>query len=104
MVDPQKVKAILSWEAPTNQMKVISFLGLVEYYRWFIRNFSVIVSPMTNLLKKNVEFMWSKEYQRSMDELKKRLTTAAILILPDNDSDFVMYSDASQRSMGYMLM
>ena len=64
----------------------------------------MIASPMTNLLKKNVEFVWSEECQRSMDELKKRLTTTPILMLPDDDSDFVVYSDASQRGMGSMLM
>ena len=95
MVDPQKVEAILSWEAPTNQTKARSFLGLAGYYRRFIRNFSVIASPMTNLLKKNVGFLWSKECQRSMDELKRRLTTAPVLMLLDDDSDFVVYSDAS---------
>ena len=104
MVDPQKVEAILSWEAPTNQTEVRSFLGLAGYYRRFIRNFSVIASPMTSLLKKNVGFVWSEECQRSMDELKRRLTTAPVLILPDDDSDFVVYSDASQRGMGYVLM
>ena len=61
MVDPQKVEAILNWEALTNQTKVRSFLSLAEYYRWFIMNFSVIASPITNLLKKNVEFVWSTE-------------------------------------------
>ena len=104
MVDPQKVEAILSWEAPTNQTEVRSFLDLVGYYRRFIRNFSVIASPMTNLLKKNVEFVWSEECQRSMDELKRRLTTAPVLMLPEDDSDFVVYSDASQRGMGCVLM
>ena len=59
---------------------------------------------MTNLLKKNVEFVWSKECQRSMDKLKRRLTTAPVLMLPNDDNDFVAYSDASQRGMGCVLM
>ena len=60
-VDLQKIEAILNWEAPTNQTKVRSFLGLAGYYRRFIRNFSLIASPLHELLKKNVKFEWSKE-------------------------------------------
>ena len=59
---------------------------------------------MTNLLKKNVEFVWSAECQRSIEELKGRLTTAPVLMLPDDDSDFMVYNNASQKDMGYMLM
>ena len=83
MVDPQKIEAISNWGAPTNQTEVRSFLGLAGYYRKFIRNFSLIASPLHKLLKKNVRFEWSEECQKSMDELKRRLTTAPVLILPD---------------------
>ena len=70
-VDPQKVEAILNWQAPTNQTEVRSFLGLVGYYRRFIKNFLIISSPMTELLKKNVRFEWTDECQQCMDELKE---------------------------------
>ena len=63
MVDPQKIEAILNWEVPTNQTEVRSFLGLAGYYRRFIRNFSIIASPMIELLKKNVRFEWTEECQ-----------------------------------------
>ena len=95
MVDPQKVEAILNWEPPTNQTEVKSFLGLAGYYRRFIRNFSIIASPMIKLLRKNVRFEWIEECQQSMNELKERLTTAPILTLSDDEGDFIIYSDAS---------
>ena len=104
MVDPQKIEAILNWEVPTNQTEVRSFLGLASYYRRFIKNFSIIASPMTELLKKNVRFEWTKECQQCMDELKERLTTAPILTLPDGESDFMVYSDASWNGLGCVLM
>ena len=104
MVDPQKIEAISNLGAPTNQTEVRSFLGLAGYYRKFIRNFSLIASPLHMLLKKNVRFEWSEECQKSMDEVKRRLTTAPILILPDDSSDYVIYSDASLRGMGCVLM
>ena len=103
-MDPQKIEAILNWEAPTNQIDVRSFLSLAGYYRRFIRNFSLITSLMTKLLKKNVRFEWSDECQKSMDELKRKLTIALILTLPDDSSDYVIYSDASLRGMGCVLM
>ena len=64
----------------------------------------MIVSLMTNLLKKNVEFVWFEECQRSMDELKRRLIIALVLTLSDDHSDFVIYSDASLRGLGCILM
>ena len=102
--DFEKIKIIVELPRPRNPKQVQEFMGHCGYYRWFIKNFLVIVSSMTNLLKKNVEFVWSEECQRSMDELKRRLTTAPVLMLPDDDSDFVVYSDASQRGMGCVLM
>ena len=81
-----------------------SFLGLAGYYRRFIRNFSLIALPIYELLKKNVRFEWSKKCRKSMDELKRRLTIALVLILPDNSNDYVIYSDASLRDVGYILM
>ena len=85
-------------------MEVISFLGLAGYYRRFIRNLSLIASPLHELLKKNVRFEWSKEYQKSMDELKRRLTTALVLTLSDDSNDYVIYSDALLRDMGCVLI
>ena len=104
MIDPQKIEVILNWEAPTNQTEVRSFLGLVGYYRRFIKNFSLIASSLYKILKKNMRFEWSEECQQSMDKLKKRLTTAPVLILPMNSSDYVIYNDASLRDIGCVLM
>ena len=77
---------------------------MAGYYRRFIRNFYLIASPLYELLKKNVRFEWLEECQKSMDELKRKLTTAPVLILPDDSSDYVIYSDASLKDIGYVLM
>lgn len=51
--DPKKVSAIMEWPAPGNQKQLRSFLGLANYYRRFIRHYSIIAKPLTNLLKKD---------------------------------------------------
>ncbi|KAL0349651.1 UNVERIFIED_CONTAM: Retrovirus-related Pol polyprotein from transposon.6 [Sesamum radiatum] len=57
--DPAKVKAIMDWEPPKNVSEVRSFLGLAGYYRRFVKDFSVVAKPLTNLLKKNAPFNWN---------------------------------------------
>ena len=82
-VDPGKVKDVLEWEAPQNVSEIRSFLGMAGYYRRFIEGFSKIARPMTKLLEKGSRFVWTAECQASFDELKKRLTSAPVLIMPD---------------------
>ena len=84
--------------------EVRSFLGLVGYYRRFIENFSKIAKPLTSLLEKNVDFIWTDERQMAFDELKKRLTTAPVLTLPDQSKRFIVYCDGSKDGLGCVLM
>ena len=82
-VDPTKVVSVIKWVSPTSVGEIWSFLGLAGYYRRFIENFSKIAKPMTELLKKDTKFKWTEECEASFQELKKRLVTAPVLILPD---------------------
>ncbi|GER38202.1 polyprotein [Striga asiatica] len=63
MMDPAKIKAIEEWKPPTKVPELHSFLGLVNYYRRFIKGYSAIAAPLTNLLKKNQAWNWSRECQ-----------------------------------------
>jgi hypothetical protein len=80
---------------PMNASEIWSFLGLAGYYCRFIKDFSKIAKPMTWLLVKNRDFDWIEECQASFEELKKRLTSASVLILPDITKTFDIYYDAS---------
>jgi hypothetical protein len=60
-VDPSKVQDVLNWKLPTSITQVHSFLGLAGYYRTFIPNFSKIVKPITELLKKETKYDWSED-------------------------------------------
>ncbi|WMV09241.1 hypothetical protein MTR67_002626, partial [Solanum verrucosum] len=81
-----------------------SFLCLDGYYRRFIEGFSSISSPLTKLTQKIVKFQWSKASEKIFQELKKRLTTAPVLTLPEGTQGFVVYCDASRVGLGCVLM
>ena len=87
-VDPSRVQSVTEWLAPTSVGEIRSFLGLAGYYWRFIENFSKIAKPMTELLKKDTKFKWTEDCEASFQELKKRLTTAPVLILRDIRKDF----------------
>jgi hypothetical protein len=79
-------------------------LGLAGYYWRFIKGFSIIASHLTKLTHKEVRFVWSEECEASFQELKERLTFAHVLALPLGTEGFVVYSDASKRGLGCVLM
>jgi hypothetical protein len=84
--------------------EIRSFLGLAGYYRRFIEGFSKLDKPMTSLLEKNANFVWSNKCQANFEELKKRLTTAPVLVLPDLSKNFSIYCDVSRLGLGCVLM
>ena len=78
-VDPTKVEAVVNWKPPRNVTEVRSFLGLIGYYRRFVRGFSVITSPLTKLLRKGIKFEWTDKCQNSFEQLKGMLVEAPVL-------------------------
>ena len=103
-VDPSKVKDVLDWLPPTTVSQIRSFLGLAGYYRRFIEGSSKIAKPVTELLKKDKNIEWTSDCEKSFTELKKRLTTAPVLTLPDIYRSFDVYCDASRKGLGCVLM
>ena len=77
---------------------------MARFYRRFIEGFSKLAKLMIALLEKNAKFVWSKQCQESFEELKKRLTFALVLILPDLTKSFSIYCDASRQGLGCVLM
>jgi hypothetical protein len=102
-VDPNKVQDVLSWKVPTSVGNIQSFLGLTGYYRRFIEGFSEISKPIIELLEKDKEFKWMPPCEASFYELKKRLTTAPILVMPDMENPISIYCDASCQGLGCVL-
>ncbi|KAL0549591.1 hypothetical protein IC582_014077 [Cucumis melo] len=103
-VDPAKIEAVTGWTRPSTVSEVRSFLGLAGYYRRFVENFSRIATPLTQLTRKGVPFVWSKACEDSFQNLKQKLVTAPVLTVPDGSGSFVIYSDASKKGLGCVLM
>ena len=103
-MDPGKVKAVMSWERPKLVFEIRSFLGLAGYYRRFIEDFSWVAVPMMRLIRKEVKFVWDDSCERGFQELKRRLTLALILIVPERGERYIVYCDASKDGLGCVLM
>jgi hypothetical protein len=103
-IDPRKIQDVLSWNAPMSVGDIWCFLGLASYYWRFIEGFSKIIKPMTELLKKDKKFKWMPTCKASFQELKKRLTTTLILVMPDMEELFSIYCNASGQGLGCVLM
>jgi hypothetical protein len=103
-VDPGMVKEVLGCKLPKTVSEVQSFLGLAGYYRRFIPNFSKIVKPVTELLKKENKYVWSDTCDEAFKLLKKLLTTSPMLAQPDTNKLFDVYCDASGTGLDGVLM
>ena len=103
-VDPEKVEAVMSWERLKSIFEICNFLGLAGYYRRFIEDFSQLAASMTRLTRKGVKFEWNDLCEKEFQELKKRLTTAPIMIVPEHGQRYTMYCDASRDGLGCVLM
>lgn len=84
--------------------EIQSFLGIFGYYQRFVEGFSWLFGPLTTLTKKNVEFVWIDKCERCFQELKRRLTTAPILALPESHKLFVVFIDVSKFGLGCVLI
>ncbi|TYK21327.1 ty3-gypsy retrotransposon protein [Cucumis melo var. makuwa] len=103
-VDPSKIEAVTNWPQPSMVSEICSFLGLAGYYRRFVEDFSRIASPLTQLTWKGTPFVWSPACESSFRELKQKLVTAPVPTVPDGSENFVIYSDASKKGLGCVLM
>jgi hypothetical protein len=103
-VDPAKVTSIVGWKIPSSVTEVRSFLGLAGYYQRFIEGFSKIANPMTSLLEKGKEFNWTWECQESFNQLRFKLMSTLVLIMPDLQKSFYIYCDARRQGLGCVLM
>ncbi|GKV13621.1 hypothetical protein SLEP1_g24612 [Rubroshorea leprosula] len=103
-IDPQKIEVVVDWKRLNSVAEVRSFLGLAGYYHRFVGDFIRIALPMTRLVRKGTKFEWTPECEKSFLTFKEKLVIAPILALPVNGEGFIIYSDASKKGLGCVLM
>lgn len=101
--DPEKVRAIKDLEAPTTVSGVRRIIGMAAWYSKFIQNFSEIVAPLHELLKKETKFVWSNTHQEALNLLKQKMTEAPVMSCPDYRYPFCLQTDASNVGVGAVL-
>ena len=105
-----KVKAIQEWPQPRNVQEVRQFYGLVNYYRRFIRHFSIIAAPLSSLFKsedndkrKRHPIVWGTTHQVAFQRLKEAITSAPVLVQPDPNKPYMIETDSSDFGNGMAL-
>ncbi len=129
--DPAKIEKVKNYPKPTNITQLRGFLGLAKYYRKFIKDFAKIAKPLNELTKgfkskpletrngikmkrkksekeknrEDEEFMnsWKENQEKAFEALKKKLITAPVLMYPNFEKEFILYTDASKIALGAIL-
>ncbi|XP_076038313.1 uncharacterized protein LOC143023610 [Oratosquilla oratoria] len=105
LAPPQaKVEAILRIPVPQTKKEICSFVGTIAFYRMFIYNFSSLIAPLTDLLKKGAKFQWTESCNTAFVQAKSLLCTAPVLQAPDFSKPFSLYCDASNIGVGAVLL
>lgn len=104
VVDPKKIKAIIDWPAYKNVSEIRSFVGLVGYYKKFVKNFSKLVYPITQLERKGNKFIQDDKCDQAFSLLKQKLNTTPILKLPNPHKELSIYTNSSGEGLGGVLM
>ena len=99
-----KIQALLKYPVPQNKQELMRFLGMAGYYRRFCSNFSVIISPLTNLLKKSQNYSWTANCATAFLKVKMMLSSKPVLQAPDFYKQFSLMVDASHLGAGAALM
>lgn len=102
-VDPRNIESVQNFEPPENVTQVQSFPGLRNYYRRFVKDFATVATPISDLTKKNVEFIWGKEKQTAFEILKQKLVSAPILRCADLNLPYELSADASSTGVRAVL-
>ncbi|KAK8775142.1 hypothetical protein V5799_031518 [Amblyomma americanum] len=102
--DPEKLKALTAYEAPTTAKELKSFLGFASYFRRFIPDFAKHSAPLTALLKKNAPWSWTQAQQLAFLDVKHALLEPPTSAHYDESAPIVLHTDASQDGLGAVLL
>ena len=101
--DPAKIQKVVDWPVPVNKREVQQFLGLISYYRRFIKDCSSVAKPLYQLIERSKPFYWTTECDQAFKRLREYLTAPPVLIFPDFSKEFLLDTDASDQGIGAVL-
>ena len=102
-IDPVKVAGVHDWPIPENQTDMQAFIGFVNFYHCFIRDFSTIARPLFNLTRFNKTWKWDTKEQEAFEHLKTAVTTAPVLVSSQDSEPFCIEADSSNFASGATL-
>ena len=102
-IEKEKVQGVIEWPVPRSVKNVQKFLGLANYYKWFVKDFTKIAKPLHKIMRKETKWNWGKRQQKVFKELKKRFTTEPVLVTPDLDKEMRVEADVSDFVTGGVL-
>ena len=104
-MEKEKVQEIIEWPVPRSVKDVQKFLGLANYYRWFVKDFTKIAKLLYKITRKENKWGWGERQQKAFEELKERFTTEPVLVTPDLDKEMRVEVDMSDFAIeGVLLM
>ena len=102
-IDPVKVTGVREWPTPENKTNVQAFLGFMNFYQRFIQDFSAKAQPLFDLTCSEQVWMWSRKKQAAFEDLKTAVTTALVLVFPQESDPFRIKADSSGFTTGAVL-
>jgi hypothetical protein len=102
-VDPNKIKTMREWPIPKTLNKFRGFLGLIDYYCKFLKNYGQLETPLKTLLNKEA-FSWTQEATKAFEKLKEAMCTTLVLATPNFTKTFVVECNAPGHAIGAILM
>ena len=103
ILQPSKMQAIRNMHPPKTPKQVHAFLGLMRYYRKFIRNFAKIAKPLTLLIHQQAKFEWTPSHHNAFLTLKESVIQVPILHYSNPKKHYIVYTDASDDACGAQL-
>jgi len=102
-MDPVKIQGVVDWPIPKTLRQLRSFIGFLNFYRRFVKGFSVIAKPLNDLTKKNAPWRWDPIHQQAFDELKEIITSTPVLAFSDHNKPKMIETDISKFAYGAIL-